>query len=207
MSTKDYSNIGETAKDDAAAIRANNPNMIMAEIWMAHEHLKNNPGAYDTYVKELKSNFQGQADTANLHIIDIDDARAKDPNTERLVAQVTGLNTKIAPESNSTYFDVLDEYSASKSHHDSFIYDSDRDGKVSKEDIDQFKFDLANDRRSFASAIGSSWNNSHPNEPNFFGDLPKDGFDQATLLAGLGFKGDSAQRDFDEQFNPYGSKK
>lgn len=78
---------------------------------------------------------------------------------------------------------------------DSYVWDSDSDGKVSKEDIDEFKSDLANDPRSFAAAIGSSWHNSHPNEPNFFGDLPKDGFDQASLLAGLGLKGNSAKKD------------
>lgn len=211
MSTKDYSNPGETAKNDAAAIRANGPNTIMHEIWTAHEHLKNDPAAYNNYVSALKGNFQGQADTANLHAIELDDARAQDPNTEKLVAQVRGLNSKIAPESDSTYFDVLDMYAASKTHNDTYVYAGDRDGKVSKEDIEQFKSDAATNPRSFASAIAADFNNDHPNEPNFFKDLPKDGFDQATLLAGLGLKGDSAKRDFDEQFSgwdvSYGAKK
>ncbi|MBS1953763.1 MAG: hypothetical protein JST89_06255 [Cyanobacteria bacterium SZAS-4] len=209
--SKDYSHPEEVAKKDATEIResTDNPtNKIMSEIWMAHEQLKNDPAAYKKYIDGLKSCFQEPADTANLHTIELDDARAKDPVTKRLVDSIIGVNSEVVPGENWKYIDILDGYSSMRNDSGHVHYDVDIDGKVTKEDMDKFRADLANDRsqthtgkESLASVIAARWKSQHPNEPDLFENLPQDGFDRGFLLASLGLTGDSSGRDFKEQFN------
>jgi len=201
-----YSNPADAARQDAGQIkRANDaPNVIMSEIWSAHEQLKNDPAAYKVYMDTLKSKFQG--DTVNLHTIELDDARASDPKTETVVHQLIGLNSHIMPDHPYTYLDVLDNYHSQVKDDDGkgFHATEDPDGKIEKRDIEKFQADLLqNPKDSPAPSLNLLWEQTHPDQRNFLSDLPKEDLNNELLLESIGLYGDSASagKDFVQQFN------